>query len=201
MVALIITLTFLGYTKYHGGLVFLLALLPQLQLLRRPSFWVIVISTAILVLPHLWWQYEHDWLSFRYHLVDRAGDQWEFRFVLEYLGSQLGIWGPFTGILLWIGLIRWRVQENFEKSLRWVGLGFLLFFFYQSWTQPTEANWTGPVFLPLLYFGYHDILSRPLTRIWAIRLSMITLVIILVARVFLVWDFIGWRRSCKSRCE
>lgn len=195
VIALVITLTFLAYTKYHGALVFLLALAPHLRLLKRPSFWIIITATSILILPHLWWQYEHDWLSFRYHLVDRAGDKWEFRFVLEYLGSQLGIWGPFTGILLWIGLFRRRVQSDIEKSLRFVGIGFLLFFFYQSWTQPTEANWTGPVFLPLVYLGYHDLQFRAQTKTWAIRLALASLGMILIARIFLVWDFIGMKKA------
>lgn len=193
--ALVATLVFLAYTKYHGGLVFILACLPHLRLIRRPSFWVICLTTFILILPHLYWQYEHDWLSFRYHLVDRAGDKWKFRFVYEYLGSQLAIWGPFTGILLWIGVFRKQMADDFEKSLRWVGLGFLIFFFYQSWSQPTEANWTGPVFLPLLFLGYHDLARRPKTRTWAIRLSMGTLGLILIARVFLVWDFIGMKKA------
>ncbi|MCF8238390.1 MAG: glycosyltransferase family 39 protein [Saprospiraceae bacterium] len=189
--ALSLCLTLLAYTKYHGALLFFFALLPNLHLVRRKSFWWMTALTSLLIVPHLLWQYDHDWLSFRYHLVDRAGDLWKFRFVYEYLGSQLGIWGPFTGILLWIAAVRWPSRDPFEKSLRWVALGFLLFFFYQSWTQPTEANWTGPVFFPLLYLGYHDLKKRPVTRMWAIRLSLITITLLLIARIYLIWDFIG----------
>ncbi len=193
--ALSLALTLLAYTKYHGALLFLFALLPNLHLLKRKSFWIMVMLTSLLITPHLFWQYDHDWLSFRYHLVDRAGDTWKFKFVYEYLGSQLGIWGPFTGILLWIAAVRWPARDDFEKSLRWVALGFLLFFFYQSWTQPTEANWTGPVFFPLLYLGYHDLKNRPKTRWWAIRLSLVTIGLLLIARIYLVWDFMGLPKS------
>ncbi len=193
--ALTFCLALLAYTKYHGALLFLLALLPNIHLLRRKSFWWMTALTILLITPHLLWQYEHDWLSFRYHLVDRAGDAWKFRFVYEYLGGQLAIWGPFTGILLWIAAVRWPSRDNFEKSLRWVALGFLIFFFYQSWTQPTEANWTGPAFLPLLYLGYHDLKNRPKTRKWAIRLSMVTILCLIIARIYLVWDFIGIQKA------
>lgn len=192
---LAVILTFLAYTKYHGALLFLLAVLPNLRLLRRPSFWVAVILVVGLIIPHLWWQYEHDWLSFRYHLRDRAGDMWKFRFVPEYLGGQIGIWGPFTSILLWIGVVRWPSRDDFERSLKWIALGFLLFFFYQSWNQPTEANWTGPVFLPLLYLGYHFLDKRPTARRWAIRGGLLTIGLLVVVRIYLAWDFIGQRKA------
>lgn len=193
--ALAACLILLAYTKYHGALLFAFAVLPNLTVLRRARFWVVVILVLLGMAPHLWWQYAHDWLSFRYHLRDRAGDVWKFRFVPEYLAGQLAIWGPFTGILLWLGAIRWTARDAFERSLKWIALGFVLFFFLQSWKQPTEANWTGPVFLPLLYLGYQDLNRRPKTAAWAIRLGLVTLALLLVARVYLLWDFIGQKKA------
>ena len=151
--ALVGVLTYLAYTKYHGALLVLLAFLPNWRLLRRSSLWLVGLGTLLLLLPHLLWQLDHDWLSFRYHLKDRAGDVWKFRFVPEYLGGQLAIWGPLTSWLLWAAVFRGRATTPFTRSLQWVPIGFLLFFFYQSWQQPTEANWTAPLFLPLLWWG------------------------------------------------
>lgn len=188
--ALTVVLIYMAYTKYHGALVFLLALLPNWSVVRRPRFWLICLATGLALLPHLYWQYAHDWLTFRYHLRDRAGDIWRFRFVPEYLGGQLAVWGPLTSLFLWIAVFRSRPVEGFERSLKWIALGFLFFFFYQSWSQPTEANWTAPVFLSLLYFGYHYVEARPNWQLWARRLAIATLVLLGIVRIYLVWDFV-----------
>jgi 4-amino-4-deoxy-L-arabinose transferase-like glycosyltransferase len=189
-VGLALTLMLLAYTKYHGGLLFFLALLPNLKVLRRLSFWFICGMVGLALVPHLLWQWEHDWLSFRYHLRDRAGDLWQWRFVPEYLGGQIGIWGPLTSVFLWIALFRERASDAFERSLKWVGLGFFLFFFYQSWKQPTEANWTAPVLLPLVWFGYRWLAARPRWATWARRGAWVTLPLLLLVRVYLAWDFL-----------
>lgn len=191
-------LILLAYTKYHGALLFLFALLPNLHLLRRPRFWLICVLVGLALLPHLWWQYQHDWLTFRYHLKDRAGDAWKLRFVPEYLLGQLAIWGPLTSLFLWIGVFKSSVTSPFERSLRWIALGFLGFFFLQSWKQPTEANWTAPVFFSLLWFGYRWLEGREIWRRRALRLAGITLGLMLIVRVYLVWDFVPGQHKAQE---
>lgn len=187
---LAVSLLFLAYTKYHGALLFLLALIPNLKVISRPRFWMICGIVILGMLPHLYWQWTHDWLTFRYHLKDRAGDIWRLKFVPEYLGGQVGIWGPFTSIFLWIAVFRLKSADNFERSLKWIVLGFAGFFFMQSWNQPTEANWTAPIFLGMIWFGYRWLSERPKWATWAVRGSMVTLVLIFILRIFLVWDFL-----------
>ncbi len=183
-------LILLAYTKYHGALFFFFALLPNWRVILRPRFWLICALVGLALVPHFIWQYEHDWLTFRYHFKDRAGDIWKLRFVPEYLAGQIGIWGPLTSLFLWIGAAKWKAVDGFERSLKWITFGFLLFFFYQSWNQPTEANWTAPIFLPLLYLGYHFLENRPNAARWAQRLALFTLILLFVVRVYLVWDFL-----------
>ena len=195
--ALAAVLTFLAYTKYHGALLFLFALLPHPRLLRRREFWAACLLTGAALLPHLIWQFDHDWLSFRYHLRDRAGDAWKFRFVYEYLAGQIALWGPFTSVLLWIAVFRFGKGSPFELSLRSVAAGFLIFFFYQSWRQPTEANWTAPVFLPLLWLGYHYLKERPRAGRWVIGSGLTTLLLLVVLRVWMAWDFVGLKRAME----
>ena len=187
---LALALIFLAYTKYHGALLFFFALIPNLRLILRPRFLVICILVGLALIPHFIWQYEHDWLTFRYHFRDRAGDIWKFRFVPEYLGGQIGIWGPLTSLFLWVGAARWRAADGFERSLKWIAFGFLIFFFYQSWNQSTEVNWIVFVFLALLYLGYHYLEQKPNAAKWAQRLAMFTLFLLIIVRVYLVWDFI-----------
>lgn len=182
-------LVFLSYSKYHGGLVFFFALLPHLRMLKRYRFWIICGIVVAAMIPHLWWQYEHDWLTFRYHLVDRAGDKWRLRFVPEYLLGQLAIYGPLSSFFFWIGLWKIPSQNDIERSLKAIAWGFLLFFFAQSWKQPTEANWTGPIVFPLLYFGYQFIQERKKLTKWAVPLSIATICLLIFIRIWIIWDF------------
>ena len=44
--------------------------------------------------PHLLWQYQHDWISFRYHLFESNVNPYKFSFTLEYVGGQILLAGP-----------------------------------------------------------------------------------------------------------
>ena len=48
----------------------------------------------LLLVPHLVWQYEHDWASFAYHLSGRNS---VFRpgYVVEFLANVLVVFNPF----------------------------------------------------------------------------------------------------------
>lgn len=80
----------LAYSKYHGALVVLFIVLSNLRLLKNPKFYVACLLTLALIAPHLWWQYQHDWISFRYHLDGRTRD-FEYSFVTEYLLNLFAI--------------------------------------------------------------------------------------------------------------
>ena len=84
----------LAYSKYHGALVVLFIVLSNLRLLKNPKFYVACLLTLALIAPHLWWQYQHDWISFRYHLDGRTRD-FEYSFVTEYLLNLFAIFNPY----------------------------------------------------------------------------------------------------------
>lgn len=69
-----VSLAGLAYSKYHGALVLLFTVLSNLRLLKNPKFYAACLLAALLVIPHLWWQYAHDWVSLRYHLAGRNRD-------------------------------------------------------------------------------------------------------------------------------
>lgn len=89
-----VSLAGLAYSKYHGALVLLFTVLSNLRLLKNPKFYAACLLAALLVIPHLWWQYAHDWVSLRYHLAGRNRD-FEFGFVTEYLLNLFAIFNPF----------------------------------------------------------------------------------------------------------
>jgi 4-amino-4-deoxy-L-arabinose transferase-like glycosyltransferase len=50
-------------SKYHGILVVLFTLLSNWRLIKNQYFWVAVLFTVILMLPHLFWLIENDFSS------------------------------------------------------------------------------------------------------------------------------------------
>lgn len=181
-----IALAGMAWSKYHGALVLILVLLPNLQLLKRPTAWLVPLIALALYLPHLYWQWAHDFPSFRYHFQDRGEDKYKITFVTDYLAGQLAVWGPLVSIPLFAGAWKWRAKDAFERTLKWLLWGILLFFFYQSFSQRTEPNWTSVIFLPLVYFGYHWIETRPGWKQWTFRLIVASLLLLLLFRMLLV---------------
>ncbi|MCB9282460.1 MAG: glycosyltransferase family 39 protein [Lewinellaceae bacterium] len=180
----------MAYSKYHGAIILFFVLLSNLKLLRRQSFWVIPVIALVLFFPHLYWQWVHGFPTFRYHLIDRAGDSYKWTFISDYLGGQLLVLGPFSSILLLWAAFRYRAKSDLERSLKWALWGVLGFFLFQSFSQRTEANWTAVAVVPLIYLAYRYIEDKPRWRKWSFRLAIPSLLIFLVFRLYLMVDFL-----------
>ena len=180
----------MAYSKYHGAIFLFFVLISNLKLLRRPSFWIIPVLALLLFFPHLYWQWAHDFPTFRYHLIDRAGDTYQWTFIADYLGGQLFVLGPFVSIPLLWGAIKHKAKDSFERSLKWSLWGVLGFFLFQSFSQRTEANWTATAIIPLIYLGYQYVEGNPGWKKWTFRLAIPSLLLILLFRVFMIVDFL-----------
>ncbi|MCG7754944.1 glycosyltransferase family 39 protein, partial [Flavihumibacter cheonanensis] len=75
----------LMYSKYHGAFLILVSLIPNYRLLWNRYFYLAALVGIGLYSPHLYWQYQHDFVSFRYHLVQRADGFMGGKHVLNYL--------------------------------------------------------------------------------------------------------------------
>lgn len=96
-----------------------------------------VLSGFVFSLPVLWWNFQNDFISFRFQLFHGLGGQsWNPDWTLEYFFSQVGILFPTT---LYLALRRWPEREaDYLPYFAW----FPLLFFLGSSTQAhVEANW------------------------------------------------------------
>jgi 4-amino-4-deoxy-L-arabinose transferase-like glycosyltransferase len=89
----------LFYSKYHAVLIVFFVLLSNLKLLTRYQTYIAGLMTLLFFTPHLWWQYGHNWVSFRYHLFESNVNPYELSFTLEYLGGQILLAGPLFCIV------------------------------------------------------------------------------------------------------
>lgn len=149
-VGLGLSLALMAYSKYHGALVLLFTLVANPRLLKPGYFYLSLFVATVLFAPHVWWQYSHDFPTLKYHLSGRTGT-WSFRHVGEYLSQQIFAIGP--GLIFLPFVI--KTKDVFERTLKVVIIGTLLFFLVSSCKTFVHFHWTSIALYPLLYFAVH----------------------------------------------
>ena len=177
----------LGYSKYHGVLVVAFAVLACPKVLLRPKFYASMALTLLLFLPHLWWQYEHDWVSLCYHLVGRNAWGYKFSFTTEYLLLLLTIFNP-----LWLyhygkGMVQGRrLEVPMRSEWLWTIGGFVLFFLVATRHGHVQPQWLLPIVLPLTALLFYAVRSSRYARIvgWVCMGLFLLVRIVAVANPF-----------------
>lgn len=180
----------LMYTKYHGALIILFTIFSNFNLLKRWQLWAAGVVALILFAPHLWWQYDHNWISFRYHLFESNVNPYKFSYTTEYLAGQLLLAGPLAGIIFWTAAFKHKVQNAFERALKFTAIGILLFFFLSSFKGRVEANWTAPAIIPLLVLTYYFVEQKEGWRKWLYRLLPPALILVFIFRLLMIVDLV-----------
>lgn len=190
--ALLLALVMAGllYSKYHAVLIIFFTLVSNLSLLRKWQTWVAALGALVLFVPHLWWQYEHDWISFRYHLFESNVNPYKINYTTDYVLGQLLIAGPLAGFILLPILFMYKWKNGTEKALKYTGIGVLAFFFVSTFKGKVEANWTAPMVIPILVLGHQYLLHHGRAAVWIKRLVLPTLVLVALIRVVMVFDLV-----------
>jgi hypothetical protein len=188
IVLLSLSIVLMLYSKYHALLVIGLTVLSHLKLLSRRSFWLVVLISLVLYLPHMLWQLKYNFVSFGYHLVDRNAP-FEIRHLLEYIGNQWIMVGPFCGfILLYLGFAK-KPADKFDAALKFNLVGFFVVFLLSSLKGHVEPHWTAAAVVPMVLLSVPLIEQKMRLKKWVVVLSMATIPFILLVRVALVVDF------------
>jgi 4-amino-4-deoxy-L-arabinose transferase-like glycosyltransferase len=119
------------------------------RLLKRPGFWVLAAVAGLSALPVLYWNSQHDWVTFR-HVAGQAGVdpsrttgvRWYGLFA--YVGGQfallLGFW-----FVAWIAaVIRFRPRAGVPGGLRylwWMSVPTFVVFAASSVRAKGQLNW------------------------------------------------------------
>lgn len=176
------------YSKYHAVLIVFFVLLSNLKLFNRYQTYLAGFIALLFFVPHLWWQYQHDWISFRYHLFESNVNPYKFSFTLEYIGGQILLAGPLAGIILLPAAFLYRTKNVFERGLKFTLGGIYLFFLLSSFRGRVEGNWTSPAIVPLIILSYHFLIEKITWRRWLLRLLPVTMVLVLFARIIMIVD-------------
>lgn len=191
-----LVMALLLYSKYHGILVIFFTLLSNLKLLTRPRFYLASFVGACLFSPHLYWQYIHDFPTFRYHLIGR-NDTYELKYTLNYLMGQLLVFSPFLLPFLFKAL-RQPPKDALERSFYFVCFGFWSFFLYSSFNGNVEPHWTAVLSIPIVILLYRRYVEKGISQAWVLRMASTTLVLLLVLRIALHLDLAGIRKPFQE---
>ena len=130
------------YAKYHGLLIVLLTICGNPKFILRRKFWAVAAMTTLFYLPHIFWQINHEFISFKFHLFGRKEKHFSFSNITDYVASQIAAMGLFNFFLICYAMKKQAVKNTFERILIWNSFGFLLFLFLLSFRNQIEANWT-----------------------------------------------------------
>lgn len=199
-IALGTIIALLFYSKYHGILLVFFNILAVPKILTRKEFYVTALVCAILFLPHVLWQYAHEFSTLRYHFLERPSSSFSLKRIFEYLGTQILLAGLLIGPLVWWKTFKFKAEDPFARSMKFISLGVVGFFLISTVSKKFEANWTIFLAPPLIYLMTQtDLWTKVLTK----RLVIASFVVVMLARLLLVlpstWvpvkrlgEFHGW---------
>lgn len=167
-----------GLSKYTivflaPGVIGTLLVVPRLRSnLTRGWFWAAVLIALLGALPVIYWNWQHDWISFKFQLQHglKSAPRSLEQNVGEFLGGQLGTMGPFIFLLLiWrilADLLRgWREMRavggdgdsddgsgavraaESRFALAAMAAPMAMFFLVNGCRSKVEANWPQPAYL------------------------------------------------------
>jgi len=184
------------YSKYLGILVIFFTVLSNLRLLLKKSFWLAVMVTTVLFLPHLFWQYRHDFPSFYYHLLERSHDEiFRWSNFGDFIVGQLGQINPFLFIPVIFFLIIFKPAGSYDKALKFTAAGSLLLPFLLMIKGRVEANWSMAGLIPLFLIAYRMIENRPKIYRFIYISGGITFILIILIRVLMVFNYLPEKYS------
>ena len=185
-----LSMALLCYSKYHAVLVIFFVLLSNIKLLARWPIYLAGVFALLLFAPHLWWQYQHDWVSFRYHLFESNVNAYRFSFTTEYLIGQLLLPGPIAGFILLPAAFLYKSRSVTEKAMKFVLIGLYVFFLLSSFRGQVEANWTSPALVPLFVLSHQFISQKYSWQKILVRLFPLTMLLVVAAWLAMIVDFV-----------
>ncbi len=118
------------------------------ELLANPRFWVACGLAIVLLLPNLWWNYQHDFISFQHtaEIAQQAENEFKLSRLLEFLATQLVVFGPITTILILV-TIRTSFSSEASKLLWSIFIPIFLVISVQALTARANINWGAPAYI------------------------------------------------------
>jgi len=177
------------YSKYHGALVIFLTVLCHPKLLKKRSTYLAGLVALLLLLPHLYWQYKHDFISVQYHLFERSKVGFESSNVLGAFFGFVGILNPGFVILLATSLRKNRriYKKDFSLMFR-LFIGYLTFFLLYSFRSRPEAHWVAFAMIPMAVLLFNLANSNAKARKKIQHIALVSSLLLFSARLLIAFQ-------------
>ena len=187
-----IAMALMAYSKYHGALVVLFALAANPRQLLRPALYSSGAVALLLLVPHLVWQYEHDWASFAYHLSGRNS---VFRpgYVVEFLANVLVVFNPFFVPLYVQAWRKVKPQTPVGRALKLLPVAVSVFFMLSSLRGYVQPQWVIVSCFGLVCVLFAYARRHPRTRRYVMRAGGVTVGLIVLVRLVMIFNPLGIR--------
>lgn len=197
------------YSKYHGLLLISFSLLPLIShFYKEKKAYISILIALILYSPHLFWQYNHDFITINYHLVRRnvhGGFEWENP--TKYIGSIIYISSPFLFYYLIKPFLKFP-KILFHKSLWFIFWLSILFFFYASLSREIQDQWSLITFIPLFILSFDYLKNKKSSFVSIKILSIITISLLILCRIYFMLPnppikikYHGWEEFMKKAAQ
>lgn len=195
-----IAMALMAYSKYHGALVVLFALAANPRQLLRPALYSSGAVALLLLVPHLVWQYEHDWASFAYHLSGRNS---VFRpgYVVEFLANVLVVFNPFFVPLYVQAWRKVKPQTPVGRALKLLPVAFIVFFMLSSLRGYVQPQWVIVSCFGLVCVLFAYARRHPRTRRYVMRAGGVTVGLIVLVRLVMIFNPLGIRFEVSNNPE
>jgi 4-amino-4-deoxy-L-arabinose transferase-like glycosyltransferase len=207
-----LAIAFLLYSKYHGILLIFFTLLALPKLFKQKHFYLVTLVALLFFLPHFWWQYAHQFATIKYHFIERPSSDFSLKRSIEYLLLQVLMAGVLVGPFLWFKILKFKSETDFDRAMKFISVGVVVFFFISTFSKKFEANWTVFITVSLIYLASR---TELFAQRWFKPLLFTSFTIVMSARVLLVIpvkmlpikrlnEFQGWEAfsvQVKERCR
>jgi 4-amino-4-deoxy-L-arabinose transferase-like glycosyltransferase len=153
-----------------------------------------VLLSLLGLLPSIWWNWSHDWATFRHVFATLQGGSvhQETGNLGAFLGSQALLLSPLLFVLFICGLWQWLQQRHHLSPALFfcgfVSLTSLGFMTLVAYFQKVQGNWIAFAYpTGLIVLGWDAFQQHP-TRAWWAKMG-VALSIVLVTIIFLLPSF------------
>lgn len=190
IIGLLIAITLMMYSKYHGILVIGFSIISNIKILKRKSFILVSVVSLLMYAPHFFWLYNNDFITLKYHLFERTLANRADPNILDFLAGLPVCLAGLSSIILIYYCYKFKPSLDIEKIYKVNFFGPIVFFFIMSFKGRVEVNWISISIIPMIVILFKQLNDTKPTHIKLMgTLSIISVLLIFVVRLFLMFDF------------
>ena len=161
-------------TDLFFGLGILLCLFVQADLRRwliNAWTWLGGALALLVVAPMLWWNADHDWVTFAKQFARLSPAAFNPMRFFELVGTQFALLNPLIAIFVGLAIIMWVKRQTVLPTraigvLIWTTIPLVAYMAFHSLHGQVQAHWLAPIFPTLAVAAAAAAISAPSER-WA----------------------------------